>query len=204
MQTTHQSFKPHAEIHPRVDCCVFVDLFAFRVVDCCVLFVYTTATVTKRRWDAKKQKREDNISSLHLLPCLLTSPWHHASMLCLHLILDLFEGIDGFWGLSVVSVGHFEACHRPMQMKEREGESIKKFPARWFCRQFLTSIFHLPLVDDVFEGIWRSDGVGGWCGVVGSRWQVRRWEIKIFVSTSKHQLKIIDAIIISPSFFVRH
>jgi hypothetical protein len=185
-------------------CCFVCCCFAFQVVDCCVLFVYTTATITKRRWDAKKQKREDNNSSLHCLPRLLTSPQQIAFIFHLPLVVDVFEGTDGFGGLSVVSVGHFEACHRPMQMKEREGESIKKLPARWFSRQFLTSIFRLPLVDDVCEGIRRSDGVGGWCGVIGKRWQVRRWEIKIFVSTSKHHLKIIDAINISPSFFARH
>jgi hypothetical protein len=35
-------------------------------------------------------------------------------------------------------------------------------------------IFGLPLVDDVFEGIRRSDVVGGWRGAFRSRWQMRR------------------------------
>jgi hypothetical protein len=54
---------------------------AFRVVDCCVLFVYTTATIfTKRRWDAKKQKREDNIFT-----SALTSRTHFSSTNSLHI-----------------------------------------------------------------------------------------------------------------------
>jgi hypothetical protein len=86
-------------------------------------------------------------------------------------------GQEGF----VVTVGHVEdAPLRKNKYLRSEGESIKKFPARWTYRRFLTSIFHLPLVDNVSEGIRLSDVVGGWREVVGRRWRSMRWEIKIF------------------------
>ena len=86
-------------------------------------------------------------------------------------------GQEGF----VVTVGYVEdAAPRKNKYLRSEGESIKKFLARWTCRRFLTSIFRLPLVDDVSEGIRLSDVVGGWSEVVGRRWRSMRWEIKIF------------------------
>jgi hypothetical protein len=65
------------------------------------------------------------------------------------------------------------------------------FPDKWtWCRRLLTLIFRLPLIDDVSEGIWRSDGVGGWRGVVKQTMaDEARWEIKIFVNKSKYHPK---------------
>jgi hypothetical protein len=152
------------------------------MVDCCVLFVLTTATINKRRWDAENREQ---------IQLELSPPWLAPSRPCSTSIFPVG------WEVCFVAMGHVEGCR---------GVRISKIMCeRWVsgketCRPFLTSIFRLPSVDDVFKGIWQPDGVGGMRGVVGSWWQMRRWEIKIFLSTSKHHLKIIDAINISPSF----
>jgi hypothetical protein len=66
------------------------------------------------------------------------------------------------------------------------------------------SAVHFPLIVNVFEGIRWLAGVGKRCRVLGRWWQLRRRELKIAVSTSEHQHKMMLTIIISPSFLVCH
>jgi hypothetical protein len=79
-------------------------------------------------------------------------------------------------------------------LEKRRWVNCKKFTDKSTCRPFLTLIFGLPLVDDVFEGIQRSDVVGDWRGAFRSRWQMRRWEINFLwahqASTQNHWCNI--------------
>ena len=88
---------------------------------------------------------------------------HLTSIFCFLLDYNVFEGIDGLRGVycSCKACRRMPSGTKLMQWWVR-GESIKKLPARWTCRQFLTLIFCLSLVDDVFEGIGEWEGV--YCG----------------------------------------